>query len=273
MALDSSGFTAWRETTRPMLPAVQRPVLPIGIPVRRRRRGGQHPQLDQPHRRANRVETSPQCCQMNRSAGHLLPVDLAMRRGRLRGQHPHLDRSDRRRERVDEDHGRSGDLTLRRLVPVGLAVRGRRWRAPASTAKPQSSPRPIRPAARAPGAARQSPPVAESSMRCRARRSRCASPATPAADVLTSTNPTGGASAWNENHGRSRGSLYRHLVPVGLAVRSRRRQRQRPHHDQPDRRRKRMEKTTLSGTRFYGRLMPVGLAVRRRRPAAHPHLD
>jgi hypothetical protein len=56
LALDSSGFTAWRETNETGARAHHRRVVPIVVPVRRWRRGGQHLELDEPDGRASRME-------------------------------------------------------------------------------------------------------------------------------------------------------------------------------------------------------------------------
>ena len=259
--------------------------------------------------------------------GVSLPVDLAMRRGRGGVTcSPSTDPT-------------GGASAWTKTTPaqgnyICTPSRARRSRcawpavaAPASMAGPRSSRRPIRPAAQARGPARRSPPATESSMRCRARRFRCAwprptpemsspRPTRPAArahgqkttidpgafltavscpsvslcvasdgtgdcgngDILTTTNPTGGASAWTKatidpgatyRPGRPR----RPLVPVGVAVRSQRYRRQHPHLDRSDRRRERMDEGAISRVNL-SRLVPVALAVRsRRRQRQHPHLN
>ena len=95
-------------------------------------------------------------------------------------------------------------------------------------------------------------------------------------NILTSTDPTGGASAWTKSQIDRDTVLSQHrLMPVGLAVRRGRRLGQHLDLDRSDRRREHMEQDPCrSAGATSRRLVPVGLAVHSRRPERqHPDVD
>ena len=197
-----TGSTPWR-WTRAGLPPGARPrdrarrvcrrVLPIGVVVRRRRRGGRHPQLYRSHGRSNRMDKHGSV--EPRDRGVSCPSSLAVRRGRSERQCAHRDRPERRRERVDETATIS-------VIPHPARSRARRFRCAwpvAAAARRHDHPHVDRPDGRHQRLDRRaSLSMAEDFYAVSCPSVSLCVATTTAGDVFTATDPTGGASAWTK---------------------------------------------------------------------------
>ena len=89
LAVDWSGFAAWRKTTSPTPRPLTAVSCPSAVAVRRWRPGGHHSELDEPRRRTDHLEHRPRLAK-RADRRYLLPVDLALCRG-LRARPAHRD--------------------------------------------------------------------------------------------------------------------------------------------------------------------------------------
>ena len=129
LALDSSGFAAWRETAKPLpvgFAAISCPSPSLCIAGDE---GGNILSSTTPTARRKRMEDHRIALSASEHQRRLLPIGLALRSGRCE-QGAHRDRPQRRAERLDAHRRRWGFRRLDgSLVSLRLAVRRRRGRA------------------------------------------------------------------------------------------------------------------------------------------------